>query len=362
MLCEKTQRKLPLEGLADSQQQKQNQKPLVATDVSGAGQEKRKWFRARNARRRQRIIAAGLEAIKADRDRARIAATQWRAKQKGEHCASADSMRLQYLKSRLSKSINLQLRQKLNWTDILKQRRADGFQFVQPAMRWPLNPSLIRFGALIGAMNAEALRDFQDRYIGRMLHLDANKISLMNAKTKDARSMAYKRRRQNPEAAKVLRAMSARHFQTHRDKIYAYRKRRLETDPVWRTRSKEYMREWFREKRRTDPQYNIGNRLRSRLWHAVTSSRGKKAAKTEDLVGCSVATLRAYLESKFTVGMSWESFMRGEIEIDHILPCASFDLKNPEAQRRCFHWTNLQPLWQSDNRSKRDKPLTTIAA
>jgi len=30
-------------------------------------------------------------------------------------------------------------------------------------------------------------------------------------------------------------------------------------------------------------------------------------------------------------------------------PCASFDLADPEEQKKCFHWTNLQPLWALDN-------------
>ena len=49
--------------------------------------------------------------------------------------------------------------------------------------------------------------------------------------------------------------------------------------------------------------------------------------------------------------MSWENM--GEWHLDHIRPCASFDLTDPDQQRQCFHYSNLQPLWASDNLSKR---------
>ena len=39
-------------------------------------------------------------------------------------------------------------------------------------------------------------------------------------------------------------------------------------------------------------------------------------------------------------------------QIDHIIPCKTFDMSDPEQQRKCFHYTNLQPLWQYENLSK----------
>ena len=88
------------------------------------------------------------------------------------------------------------------------------------------------------------------------------------------------------------------------------------------------------------------------MYIALTAAGVKRAAASFDLTGCTVAELRQYLEAQFTDGMSWEN--RSEWHIDHVRPCASFDLTDPEQQRECFHYTNLQPLWAADNLSKSD--------
>lgn len=51
-------------------------------------------------------------------------------------------------------------------------------------------------------------------------------------------------------------------------------------------------------------------------------------------------------------GGSWADVLAGRIHIDHIKPCALFDLTDLEEQRKCFHFSNLQLLWDSDNKRK----------
>jgi hypothetical protein len=53
--------------------------------------------------------------------------------------------------------------------------------------------------------------------------------------------------------------------------------------------------------------------------------------------------------------MSFKNY--GKWHIDHIRPCASFDLSKASEQKECFHYTNLQPLWAEDNLSKGIKVL-----
>jgi hypothetical protein len=82
---------------------------------------------------------------------------------------------------------------------------------------------------------------------------------------------------------------------------------------------------------------------------ALKRAAGKKAAKSIELLGCSIEKARKYIESKFQEGMSWENFGHGGWHLDHVIPCSAFNLRDPKHQRRCFHYTNLRPMWQRDN-------------
>lgn len=98
----------------------------------------------------------------------------------------------------------------------------------------------------------------------------------------------------------------------------------------------------------TDNSYRLKKILSGRIYKAI--SRGHKSASSVKLLGCSIPQLQVHLESQFQPGMSWDNY--GDWHIDHRLPCASFDLSNPDEQRVCFHHSNLQPLWAADNLSK----------
>lgn len=99
----------------------------------------------------------------------------------------------------------------------------------------------------------------------------------------------------------------------------------------------------LQKRRDNDPKYRAMMALHCRLYMAVAHKKGK----TIELTGCSHEALINHLESKFSEGMTWENY--GKWHIDHIRPCASFDLTCAEQQRTCFNWVNLQPLWARDN-------------
>lgn len=132
-------------------------------------------------------------------------------------------------------------------------------------------------------------------------------------------------------------------------------------DKKYREEKKEELkinkRKYVKKRRNEDILFKIISSLRSRLRSVMKYKNTKKCKKTLELTGCTLEFLYNYLETKFTKGMSWNNYGKFGWHIDHIIPCSSFDMSNPEEQKKCFHYTNLQPLWWLDNLKKSNKIL-----
>lgn len=107
-----------------------------------------------------------------------------------------------------------------------------------------------------------------------------------------------------------------------------------------------------REKRKNNLNYKITSNLRVRIYHAVKSQNVKKSQRTMRLIGCSIDFLKRHVESQFIKGMNWDNYGVDGWHIDHIRPCAMFDLTKENEQIKCFNYNNLQPLWGTDNLKK----------
>ena len=139
----------------------------------------------------------------------------------------------------------------------------------------------------------------------------------------------------------------------------AYRLKHEEHIRAWK---KKYLNEGGREKnnkrarnrRKKDPNYKLITYARSRMGFFL---KGRKSKTTKELLGVPNAEfLWQHLETQFQPGMTRENY--GLWHVDHIIPCASFDFSNPEQQKKCFHYTNLQPLCAVDNIRKGKKIIS----
>lgn len=154
---------------------------------------------------------------------------------------------------------------------------------------------------------------------------------------------SYDRDRYQANRRSVIDRQS-RYYRAHKDEKREYDK--SIRSRVMANRRKRY---------RTDLNYKLTCNLRSRLYSALRRSKQSRSVSTSELLGCSIEDFKRHIESRFTEGMDWEKVHSGEIHIDHIIPCVAFDLTDKEQQRKCFHFSNLQPLWAVDNHKKYTK-------
>jgi len=120
-------------------------------------------------------------------------------------------------------------------------------------------------------------------------------------------------------------------------------------------KNKIIKRQLIKEKERyhSDSNFKIIHVLRRRVRLAIKN--GYKNTTTLKLLGVpNVEFLWKHLESTFKPGMTKEN--HGKVwHMDHILPCVSFNLNDPNEQKKCFHYTNLQALFVHENLSKGSK-------
>jgi hypothetical protein len=157
-----------------------------------------------------------------------------------------------------------------------------------------------------------------------------------------ARKRADYQRNQSQE-----RARARVYYEANRETERARCQKFFAENPTYRV---DYERRRYQE----DEQWRIRKILRARLTAIVKRGMGKKLGPTLELLGCTLDEFRAHIESQWAEGMSWDNLGHvGDVwHIDHIRPCASFDLTDLEQQKACFHWSNLQPLWAADNQRK----------
>ena len=220
-------------------------------------------------------------------------------------------------------------------------------------------------------VNSEKLKEYDSRRRNtpeykavRSAHYQANKESLSKInkqwreENKDRRKAYLDAYYSRPDVIASVKEKGKRNYIASREAILLAnakwreenKGRRAEYMNAYRTKNKKVIYAKHAEYRRSNPQAKMTAYLRSRVSHAIKKLGGVKSARTEALIGCSFKHLMAHLESLFKPGMTWENY--GKWEIDHIKPCAIFDLTAPNQQRACFHFTNVQPLWRDENRSK----------
>lgn len=92
----------------------------------------------------------------------------------------------------------------------------------------------------------------------------------------------------------------------------------------------------------------IGTNLRWLLKHS------SKRSKYEAILGYTLKELRGRLINTMPDGYTWDCFVLGELEIDHIIPRSQYTFSDisDASVRECWAIRNLRLLTKEDNRKK----------
>lgn len=110
--------------------------------------------------------------------------------------------------------------------------------------------------------------------------------------------------------------------------------------------------------------YRINLNIRGRILMSINDKKLIKKQKIINYLGCTIDDFIRHIECTFTTGMSWDKYghyidqngiKQIGFHIDHIIPCAAFNLNDPYQLLLCFHWKNCQAMWGIENMSKNAK-------
>lgn len=147
------------------------------------------------------------------------------------------------------------------------------------------------------------------------------------------------RREENPEVGKERnRDWYLKNQEYAKARSKEYRLANKESDNAWR-------KEYHKKREQSEPMYLLKRRMRTLIYAKFRQGGYTKKSKASEILGCSFEELKFYLELQFKPGMTWLN--HGEWHIDHIIPLATAESEVDVI--RLNHYTNLQPLWATEN-------------
>lgn len=149
-----------------------------------------------------------------------------------------------------------------------------------------------------------------------------------------------------------------RYYQNNKEKVKKRVKKYTEENSdkikekkkIYQKRNRDKRNKYLNERYKTDVIYKLTINCRGIILKAFKRLGWKKNSKTQQLLGCSYQELKEHLEKQFKDGMTWEN--HGDWHIDHKTPLSW--AKNEEELNSLCYYMNLQPLWASENMSKKN--------
>jgi len=167
-------------------------------------------------------------------------------------------------------------------------------------------------------------------------------------RTQCKKCMSKKSKEYRDDERKGFKEKRRAYILKNKDKILKNKKRYYIEN---KTRISLKMSEYEKNRLANDPVFALTKRLRRRMGEALTRIESSNPKKIQDTLGCTAHDFAKHIEKQFLKGMNWEN--RDKWHLDHIVPISS--AKTEEEVYALSHFTNIRPMWASDNIKKGSK-------
>ena len=198
---------------------------------------------------------------------------------------------------------------------------------------------------------SDKYKAYQKIYLKKYKQTDKGKADRIKYFQSDAHK-AYQKKYRKEYAKTHQLSDKARAYQS------AYHKERRK-DPAFKLKYNTRMNAYRKKRIKSDPIFKLIVNARIRINVVLKTKNIKKMNSTIELLGCTPKFLKEYLEKQFyphpitNEVMTWQNHTLRGWHVDHIDP---LDLAMiPEDIEVLAHYTNLQPMWATENIKKGNK-------
>ena len=154
-----------------------------------------------------------------------------------------------------------------------------------------------------------------------------------------------------------------KHYQEHKEKLAKdmkqyyeeHREERLKYAKKYRESHRKERNIYQRNRTKTDLKFNLNHKVSASIYKAL--KRNKNGYPWETFVDYGLDDLIENLTKTMPEDYTWQDYMKGKLQIDHIIPIIAFNFTKPEHIdfKRCWALDNLRLLPKKENMYKHTK-------
>jgi 5-methylcytosine-specific restriction endonuclease McrA len=162
-----------------------------------------------------------------------------------------------------------------------------------------------------------------------------------------------KHREERKEYNKEWIRKNLEHYKKNRKEWYEknkeyIQKQRRESNP-------EYYKNYTKNRYKRDLKFRLSRKIDSRIYKGLKKNEGGETIKK--LLGYTLTDLKKHLQKTTPAGYTWNNYLEGRLQMDHIIPKSNFNFTNPEHVdfKRCWALGNLRLILAKENIKKKNK-------